>query len=685
MATKYTFSFTDTTKTEFDVQSYTSNGIDVPSSTVLLARASQANTTLKLYGKGLSDYGEGVLQNQVYMLENYANGNKPEFSIEGQIWYNNTPSASELFIRNSTGNGDDLVNDWTPVILASGTSAMTGELTLKYALSDAIANDLVAVPKYYVDEHAADFNLHLTPDQNDFFDGLDVSGSPALTASDVNQLIGITGNVQTQLDNKLSLDGGTMSGLSPAANITFSGGEVLGLPALPSGDGASASKKYVDDQILSGAGGDGALTSVQWIAATGSPPIVVANTTARFVVTFPDTSTAFVETNGISREGHGHDAVDIAVDNSFDVSYPTNVQGDIELLASKVSTLETAAPDVATVDITRTFELLTSTLTTGTIHPALAHAADDNKLSITVNGVKQYNHTKAVQNIEYADTAMTVGDIIPTGLDESLNYDFYINVDGGSPATLITISAGTPISTHGELSIAISDALNGSPLIGATFEVDGANNVEIFRTYSSGSGSSVSITDPSTADTYLFEVDASPDTIVAATFLSESSAVTGSPPGSPAPNPDTIEISGDVTASFPVGQPFAIRNSVVANYGSYDGIYSVHVNGATFGGAETTIPIAKVDDPTINTALLPGYDPNAGSPNPVPVPSPFGSVYITPIVGIEQVATGVDGIEGDYTETDVSGNDILVGNTTEYVVFNYDILSGSKIEILHYS
>lgn len=54
----------------------------------------------------------------------------------------------------------------------------------------------------YVDAHINDNTVHLDAPQNTFLDGLQLTGTPALTSADVNQLIGITGNVQALLDTK---------------------------------------------------------------------------------------------------------------------------------------------------------------------------------------------------------------------------------------------------------------------------------------------------------------------------------------------------------------------------------------------------------------------------------------------------------------------------------------------------
>ena len=65
------------------------------------------------------------------------------------------------------------------------------------------------------DMHLADVDVHMEPDQNAFLDGLLLGGSPAsLQAADVNQLIGISGNVQLLLDAKLDDVAGTINNIA---------------------------------------------------------------------------------------------------------------------------------------------------------------------------------------------------------------------------------------------------------------------------------------------------------------------------------------------------------------------------------------------------------------------------------------------------------------------------------------
>ncbi|MBT8439274.1 MAG: hypothetical protein KJO91_06065, partial [Gammaproteobacteria bacterium] len=71
----------------------------------------------------------------------------------------------------------------------------------------------------------------------------------SVAANEINQLTGISMSetVQQQLDESLRRDGD--EAMDPSFNLSFSaGGEVLGLPAVPSGATAATSMQYVDDQ-----------------------------------------------------------------------------------------------------------------------------------------------------------------------------------------------------------------------------------------------------------------------------------------------------------------------------------------------------------------------------------------------------------------------------------------------------
>ncbi len=692
MATKYTFLFTDTAKSGFDVFPYTANGPVTPSSNpiIYIDHAVNARTTLKLYGKGMQDYGEGVEQNLIYMLENFANNSAPVKPIEGQQWYNNVgtgspPAGPELFIYNNIA--------WDAIILATGTSPMTGELILSGNLTPA-SNTLAATPKLYVDNHIADNALHLTVLQNSFLDGLTLT---SLTSLEVDQLIGInTGvTVQAQLDGKLSLDGT----LAMTGELTLSGNPVTLLGA--------TSKQYVDGLVFSGAN-DTALSVVDWIIPTGSPlPIIDVNaTTLQFTIMTqgsPAIAVGVLTAEGISKVGHIHSAVDVIIDNTFNTSYSTNLQSVIEEIDTAKANLAGAiftgtisttninvsgtgtfinpisgvdpinSTDLATknyvdnntLTITRNFEARTIDLISGTPYQVQNHVVADNKLSITINGLKQYVHTHGSQQLQYDINIPPLQPAALTGIDQSLTYEFDVAVDG-SPAVTITIPALTDTTTHGNLSQAINSIMSSGspPLANAIFNIE-SNYIEKITSNSSGGTSSVVISDPGgSPSVYLFGTDTG-TTIIGVNFYYNAGP------------PDEIILQGDVTAAFPVDRALSIRSSNEPTYGNYNGAYRVHVNGPLFNSGSpgtTTIPIASLADSNVAEPLIPGY--TGGSPAPSPVV--FGSVYITPIVGFDIISPAVIGINGDYTETDSLGNSLSVGYSTNYVVFNYDILAGGS-------
>ena len=105
---------------------------------------------------------------------------------------------------------------------------MTGPLTL-HGAPEAL---LHAATKGYVDvglnQHVEDETLHLTAAQNTWIDTI------TATATEVNTLTGVTSGVQEQLDNKLALAGGILTG-----SLVLSAAPVTALQA--------ATKQYVDD------------------------------------------------------------------------------------------------------------------------------------------------------------------------------------------------------------------------------------------------------------------------------------------------------------------------------------------------------------------------------------------------------------------------------------------------------
>jgi len=164
-------------------------------------------TPLQAATKQYSDSGDTALQTQVT-------------SLQGTVTTLNANPVTLTYVNR---------HDALKVNKAGDT--MTGQLVLPG--SPTLVTH--AVTKGYVDTlvttHTANVALHLTPTQNTLLDAVTV------TSTEINTLAGATSNVQAQINTKLSLAGGTMTG-----PITLASDPIAPLDA--------ATKQYIDMQII---------------------------------------------------------------------------------------------------------------------------------------------------------------------------------------------------------------------------------------------------------------------------------------------------------------------------------------------------------------------------------------------------------------------------------------------------
>lgn len=195
----YIIKHTDTIHNgQFTIKPYTLNGPALPSATTPLysngnISAVAANTPLVLLGKGMYDYGDIIASNFLHLLENFSNSTPPAYPVQGQLWYKN--DTTELFVHS---NGNFTIN--SPMV---------------------VLNKLLRVD--------LDVNSHRIVNVADPVNPQDAVTKNYLVTTYVNR----SGDIMTT-----------------DADLTFDGGEVLGLPNIPSSNNAASSKKYVDNQIL---------------------------------------------------------------------------------------------------------------------------------------------------------------------------------------------------------------------------------------------------------------------------------------------------------------------------------------------------------------------------------------------------------------------------------------------------
>lgn len=507
MSNDYIIKFTDPLKTanSFAVKPYTFDGHLSPSNPALYTNvdtgvyAVSANTSLVFLGKGMPDYGEAVQNNLVYLLEHFANSAPPLEPVEGQLWYKNVdlvdapnPTNRGLYIHNGTS--------WERVIIET-VSGATGDIDMGGVyrvinLATPINSGDASTKQYVDDVHGinTDYTLHLTSAQNTFLDSL------VVTAAEVNYLSGTSSSVQTQLNGKLSLTGGTMSGV---IDMGFNRISQLAAPLVADD---AATKAYVDSVAGTGGIADGVvnsgsldgITGVLTLGRTIGGPVIVTGEFAAKLHTQADTTVTHDLAAPLSQSflvGRGMDTGQFPTMPVYDAI--ANIDQALYSLQRHVHR-----------------ELITSTgTTTVNFSSTMSYEVNVNKLQVFVNGIKQYANERGSSKIVYTGTTIGLTSEVltsiadPTGLAPSTAYSFDITVDGGAPTTITITTPAGPSYTFADLLTAIDAALT-TALVPASVNIDqylGYLKIT-FVSHTAGAGSAVTV---SYAVGSLFEVLAS--------------------------------------------------------------------------------------------------------------------------------------------------------------------------------
>jgi len=84
--------------------------------TVLDGTVNDAKTDIKLFGRGIVNYGEIMAENQVQMLENFANSEPPLKPLLGQLFFNTLDNSLNVLI-------DEDPQTFSKLLTASGTTS----------------------------------------------------------------------------------------------------------------------------------------------------------------------------------------------------------------------------------------------------------------------------------------------------------------------------------------------------------------------------------------------------------------------------------------------------------------------------------------------------------------------------------------------------------------------------------
>lgn len=100
MSTAYTINPSNPNAEPFVILPMTTNGPAHPSSDQLDDRAVQANSSVRLVGKGLESYGQPIMQSIFNILENFASPIEPSYATPGQLWYKS--DVEQMFVYTGT-------------------------------------------------------------------------------------------------------------------------------------------------------------------------------------------------------------------------------------------------------------------------------------------------------------------------------------------------------------------------------------------------------------------------------------------------------------------------------------------------------------------------------------------------------------------------------------------------------
>jgi hypothetical protein len=267
----------------------------------------QTNATISVaadvVNKGYVDAADANLQTQVD-------------SLNTTVTTLNTDPVTKTYVD---------TQDATKVNKAGDT--MTGALVL----SGDPTLGLHSATKQYVDNnlssHATDASLHLTSAQNTWIDAITAS------STEVNYLAGVTSAIQTQLDGKLNLTGGTLTG-------------VLALAADPTTNLEAATKQYVDnnDALKVNKAGD---TLTGFLTLHSDPTAALHPATKQYADALNTSLTTYVDTQDATKVNKAGDTMTGALVlsgdpvNNLEAATKQYVDGEITTLTTYVDTADT--------------------------------------------------------------------------------------------------------------------------------------------------------------------------------------------------------------------------------------------------------------------------------------------------------------------------------------------------------
>ena len=529
----YVFNYTNTPSSSFVVKPYTVNGPMTPTVTTPYVNAVSGvhaiaiNTPLALVGKGITDYGQVVQNNLLYLAENFCSPTPPIPPMVGMVWYksdNSSPSGSTypaakgLYVWNGTewlaitingelqvsldANNHRVINVADAVLDTDALTTNAANLRYLKLSGGSLSGNLLLAPtrtvkvstapiasedvtnKLYVD--AADLTLQNNID--DVADNLtaevtSINGQIATmypkTGGQISGNVTITGNLTLSASSNLIVTAG--SGGVDFSNHTI---QNVGTPVLAHD---AAHKAYVDTTIAaeianlaipSTAQADGVVSAVELNESTGA-----------LTLTRTQGLPPLVATGLFAERSHSHDAASV----SYTASHNSANSALSTMTGAATTTVDTAIVrldqlvGLATLNPVRTvIEQTSASNTAFTFADQYAYDVWSDRLMLFVNGVKQYCDTRSEVYIPISGG----GGYAPIGV-ASGTYQISMVVDSIPYTVPVDV---TQDMTYRELIVAISQSLVvASVPISCVYQQFESDAIFTFVHNESGAGHTITI------------------------------------------------------------------------------------------------------------------------------------------------------------------------------------------------
>lgn len=288
---QFTSSFTTGQKPSFVIDDYRVNGPINPTdpTPALNADNTVTNNTvatpLLIYGKHMPNWGEKLEENLIHVLENFCDDTPPVSPTKGQKWFDSSTGRFMFFTGFEWASCDSVIADATAPADIIGATNPNG----------AVYDILLKVGQLWFDT---------TTNQLKIYDGV--------------SWISASSNYIQKAGDTMDLN----------ADLTFNGGEILGLPATPSAT-AATSKEYVDTQLSTHSGNQALhLTTHQ-------------NTLLDNIESMYSTLTA-MELGALDDFNTGLGSVQTQLDSKLNLSGSLPMSGDLNLNSNKIINLSSA-------------------------------------------------------------------------------------------------------------------------------------------------------------------------------------------------------------------------------------------------------------------------------------------------------------------------------------------------------